>query len=346
MQKSSKRLRIPSVSVIVANMQKRWRHLFGPKSPHKSFVVTRRRDAVQPLLLPGNLHFTREVFRTIRTYRKPFLGMLVLYIVLYGILVGMGSQEAYAGLSDLLKESTDGIFQGAADALWQSSILFVTIASSGLSGAATAAQQIFASLLFIMMWLATVWMLRQGFSGKPVLLRDGLYRSGAPLFAMIVITLIMVVQLVPLGVAFIGYSAAVSTGLLASGVEAMLFWIAAGLLAVLSLYWLVSSFFALIIITIPGTYPLWALQTASRMVAGRRVRLLLRVAWLGLTVILTWGAVLIPTILIDAGVKQLLPAAQGVPIVPFALLVLSAWTLLWSCVYIYLLYRKVVDNEQ
>ncbi|UTX51593.1 hypothetical protein KI440_01420 [Candidatus Saccharibacteria bacterium TM7i] len=326
-------------------IQKIWRRIFGPKTPHRSFRMTRRRDAVRTLKLPGYLALTHEVFRIIFTHKKLLLGLGVVYFVLYGILVGVGSQETYASLSGLLKESAGDAFQGVSGSLWQAGILFTSIATSGLNEALTPTQQIFGALLFIMLWLSVVWLLRSIIAGKKVKMRDGLYNSGTPLFASIVVVLLILLQLLPVGIALVGYTAASSTGLLVGGVEAMLFWIAASLLGLLSLYWILSSFFALIIVTIPGTYPLWAMQTSSKLVSGRRVQLLMRLIWLGIITALTWVAVLVPMILVDAGLKSLIPVMGWVPFVPLTILILSSWSIIWGCTYVYLLYRKVVDNE-
>ncbi len=330
----------------VGVVQLRWRRIFGEKTPHKSFTRTYRRDAIRPLVLPGYLSFTVEVFKTIFAHKRIFLTIALIYAILYAVLVGIGSQEAYRELVDLLKESTEEFFGGEYGAVWQSGVLFMTIASTGLSGELTSVQQLLSIALVVMMWLSVVWLLRNILAGKRVKVRDGLYNAGTPLFASLVVALLMIAQLVPVGIALIGYAAASSVGILAGGVEAMLFWLAAGLLGVLSLYWIVSSFFALIIITIPGTYPLWALHTSSKLVSGRRMQLLLRLVWqVGVTMV-TWATVLIPVILIDAGLKQLIPAIEWMPLVPLTLVALTSWTVLWTCVYIYLLYRKVVDNEQ
>lgn len=322
-----------------------WRRIFGLKTPHKSLRLTRRRDAVRPLVMPGYIAFTREVLGVIKKYKKALFSLLLVYIIVFGILVGVGSQEVYASLVSLFKESAGGVFNGVSGSLWQAGILLASIASSGLSSGITPVQQVFSALLFIMLWLSTVWILRNNLAGKKVSMRDGLYSSGSPLFASIVVMLLIAFQLVPVGFVLMGYSAALATGVLAGGVEAMLFWVAAGLLSVLSIYWILSSVFALIVITIPGTYPLWAMHVSSGMVSGRRVPILLRMVWLGLTVSLTWIIVLFTVILIDAGLKSILPVIEWLPLVPLSVLLLTAWSSLWCCVYMYLLYRKVVDNE-
>ena len=67
-------------------------------------------------------------------------------------------------------------------------------------------------------------------------------------------------QMVPGAVGIITYVAATSAGVVTGGVESMLFAVAAVLLVVLSLYWLTSTIFGLVIVTLPGTYPFRALS--------------------------------------------------------------------------------------
>jgi len=145
-------------------------------------------------------------------------------------------------------------------------------------------------------------------------------------------------------VAAIGYNAAVSTGIIeGGGAPAMAFWVAAALLAILSLFWITSSLFAMVIVTLPGMYPFKALKTAGDIMLGRRVKILLRWVWMLLVVLVAWAVIIIPTILLDMGVKSLWPAIQWLPIVPFVMLLTAAGSTIWIATYVYLLYRKVVD---
>lgn len=317
---------------------------FRDRRPHRSFQLTRRRDYIRPLDLPGNISFTAEVTRTLWKYKKTFLWLIAIYIILYAGLVGVQSQETYGTISDTLKETGSEIFTGNWGAIGQASLLLATVASSGVSTESTEGQQIFSVLLFLMAWLTTVWLLRNLIAGHKVKLRDGLYNSGAPLFAMIIVTLFVAIQLIPIAVAAIGYTAATSTGLLAAGgAGAMLFWIGAALLTVLSLYWITSSLFAMIIVTIPGMYPYQAIRTAGDIMLGRRIKILLRWLWMSLMVVLAWAIVMIPIILIDMGLKSLWPVIAWLPIVPIVTLTMAAATTIWVSAYVYLLYRKVVD---
>ncbi len=317
---------------------------FMERRPHRSFRMTRRRDYVRPLALPGNISFTNEVTRTLWKYKKTFLLLIAIYAVLYALLVGVQSQDTYTTITDTLKDTSGEIFAGNWGAIGQAGLLFLTVASSGVSTESTEAQQIFSVLVFLLVWLTTVWLLRNLLAGHKVKLRDGLYNSGSPLFAMTIIALIIAVQLIPVAVALIAYNAAISSGLIAAGgAGAMLFWIGAAFLAILSLFWITSSLFAMIIVTIPGMYPYQAIKTAGDLMLGRRIKLLLRWLWMALMIIVAWLIVLIPTILLDMGLKSLWPSISWLPLVPVIALFMAAASTVWVSAYVYLLYRKVVD---
>lgn len=324
----------------------KWRSVFGERAPQRTFQLFRRRDAVQPLSLPGYIAFTNQVWQLLWRQKWVFLGLIAIYTVLYAVFVGLGSQETYSSIVESLRGYADEVSGGeVSTTLMETLVLFGTVASTGLTESPSTLQQVFIVIISIMLWLAVVWLVRQHLAGKKVVLKDGLYFSGAPLFAMLVVAGLILLQLIPVALAAVGYSAAMATGLLAGGVEAMLFWAAAGLLGVLSLYWITGSIFALVISAFPGTYPLWAMHMSSKLVRGRRVALLLRLAWTSLVLVAVWAVVLVPVMAFDAGLKQLVSALEWVPIVPVTLLLLKVGSTVWVSTYLYMLYRKVVDNE-
>ena len=315
------------------------------RRPHRSFHRTRRRDYVRSLKLPGYWAFSLDVLRTLRQHKKIFLLLALTYALLTGLLVGIASQDTYTALTDTLSKTSGDIFRGNFGQIGQAGLLFITIASGGVSQTMTEAQQVYSGLIALLMWLTTVWLLRNVLANKRVKLRDGLYNASAPLLSTFLVALLLIVQLLPLAVALIAYSAASSTGLLVGGVEAMLFWIAATLLTILSLYWITSTVIALVVVTLPGMYPFRAIKTAGDLVIGRRVRILLRLLWMVLGAVVTWLVVMVPIIIIDSWIKGLWPAIQGLPIIPVALLAMSSLTVVWLATYVYLLYRKVVADD-
>ena len=62
-------------------------HAFMDRRPHRSFRLTRRRDYIRPLELPGYISFTHEVTTTAWRHRKLLVPLVVIYVVLYSSLV-------------------------------------------------------------------------------------------------------------------------------------------------------------------------------------------------------------------------------------------------------------------
>ncbi len=328
---------IDNVRAKVADIQSR--------RPHRSFLMTRRRDYARSLKLPGYLAFTHQVNQTLRTFRKPLLLLGLFYALTYALLVGIASQDNYTVLTDTFRGAGEEVFEGNLGQLSKAGLILGTILTTGISDKLTDAQQIFAALLMILVWLTTVWLLRNLMAGHKVRVRDGLYNAGAPIISTILVSLVLIVQLLPVGIAAIGYAAASTAGLLSGGIEAMLFWLIMVFLLLLSIYWMTATFFALIVVTLPGMYPMQALRTAGDMVVGRRLRIILRLAWMTVCIAVGWVIVMVPIILLDAWIKGTWTQIEWLPIIPVALLVVTTLSVMWAASYIYLLYRKVVDDD-
>jgi len=324
---------------------KAWQKDFLSRRPHRSFQLTRRRDYVRPLELPGYFAFTDHVNKTVWSHKKMFAGLAAIYLALFIVLVGVGSQATYNTLTDTLKDTGSSITGGDVSQIGQAGLLFVTIATVGITDSPTEAQQIYSILIGLLVWLTTVWLLRNKLAGHKVKLRDGLYNGGAPIIPLFLVALVLIVQLIPVLVAVIAYGAANSSGLLEGGVEAMLFWIGAILLSLLSLFWATSTIFGMVVVTLPGMYPLNALRSAGDLVLGRRIKILLRWVWMFVVLGVYWAIILIPTIFIGLWLSSVWPSFVNVPLVPIVLAVLTTTSVIWISSYVYLLYRKVVDGS-
>lgn len=344
-KKASSKKKQPFFKKVVERQSAFWRRLFGD-NPHKAFRLTKRRDYVRPLNLPNPFLFILEVSRTLWSYKRLFLPLMLIYALLYAAFAGITSQDTYTQIVSSIDQAGGEALAEPWSPIEQAGLTLTSIASGNANGTPSESQMIFGGLIGLMAWLTTVWLLRNIFAGNKVRVRDGLYNSGSPIIATALIILVIIVQLLPIGLAAIGYSAATSSGLIANGgVEAMLFWVAVGLLCALSLYWISSSLFALVIVTLPGMYPLKALNAARQIVLSRRFKLLVRMVWMALFVAIVWATVMILMIMFDSWLKGALPSVQWIPLIPITMLVLNTFGIFWVSVYIYLLYRKVVDNE-
>lgn len=329
---------------LLSKIQKRIKS-YLVRRPHRSFRRTRRRDYGRSLILPGYFKFNKYVFDTIWSNRKIFICLTLTIAIISAAMVGISSQENFSTLKDTLDTTSKDFLKGNWGEAGKAGLLFISTINGSLSGDLTESQQIYSGIIILIAWLATVWLLRNILAGRKVKMRDGLYNSASPILSTFIVAMLFVIQLLPAAIAIIGYSAASSTKLLTGGIEAMLFWIAAGLLVVMSLYFIIGTFFALIIVTLPGMYPSIAVKTAGDLVVGRRTRLLMRVLWMAAEVVIVWAIIMIPVIMIDSWIKNMWKAASWVPSVPVIILGLSSITVIWVASYIYLLYRKVVNDE-
>lgn len=315
------------------------------RRPHRSFQRTRRRDYRRSLDIQGYWSFTNYVRATLWKQKRLFGGLILVYLLITIVVSGIGAQDAYMNLSDTLKETGGDVFQGNWGKIGSASLLLVTSVTTGLTPNVTQAQSVLGGLAVFFAWLSTIWLLRNVVAGRRVALRDGLYNSGSPVLSTVIVGFVLAIQLLPAAIAILLYNAASYSGLLDSGVAAMLFWIADALLVLLSLYWVTSTFIALVVVTLPGMYPFQAIKTAGDLVIGRRLRVLFRLLWLAVTIIVMWAIIVIPIILFDDWLKQLLPAISWLPLVPLTILTLSSVTIIFATSYIYLLYRKVVEDD-
>jgi hypothetical protein len=319
---------------------------FLNRRPHRSFRLTDRRDYKRSLKLPGFFMLTLEVSALLWKNKKTFglLGLcFFVLIILFGL---MGSQDTYQKIQELLNGTApEGLFEGATGEISKAGLLLFTILTQGINTQPDSGQQIIAVFISLYVWLTAIWLLRNVIADKKVKLRDGLYNAGAPILPTLLMFMILLIQLIPVAIAIIISSAAFQSGLIDGGVAAMLATIGIALMLTLSMYWITSTIFALIIITLPGMYPMRAMAIAGDLVVGRRLRLLLRILWMFFVVICWWVVVMIPVILLDTWIKSIFEQINWLPVIPVAFLIMSTFTVIWSATYIYLLYRKVVDDD-
>jgi hypothetical protein len=319
---------------------------FLNRRPHRSFLLTKRRDYKRTLKLPGFFILTLEASALLWKNKKVFSLLGICFFVLIILFGLMGSQDTYQKIQDILNGTApEGLFEGASGEIGKAGLLLFTLLTQGISAQPDPGQQIIAIFISLYVWLTVIWLLRNIVADKKVKLRDGLYNAGAPILPTLLMFMIVLVQLIPAAIAIIVSAAAFQSGLIEGGAAAMLATIGVALMVTLSMYWITSTIFALIIITLPGMYPMRAMAIAGDLVIGRRLRLLLRIVWMLVVVICWWVVVMIPVILLDNWIKSIFEQISWLPVIPVVFLIMSTLTIIWSATYIYLLYRKVVDDD-
>lgn len=314
---------------------------------HKSFKRSYREDYVRKTSTPGLLNHAVTTFQVIFKNWKVFLPFIGIMVVLYIILVGLLSENLYQQFQDAINESNAELAGNELGNFAKASLLLIsTVATGGFDSGMDEVGMVFMVELFLVMWLVTIFLLRHYYSGSRPKLRDALYNAMAPFISTILIFVIIFLQAIPIMLVLITYSAAISTNFLATPFYALVYFIFAALMILLSLYMLSSSLMALTAVTAPGVYPGVALGSAADITAGRRTRIIIRLFYLILVVALIYIVTMLPVILIDLGLKSALSWLEGVPIVPFFLLVVTCFVFVYATAYIYRYYRWLLDYDE
>ena len=312
-------------------------------SPHKSFRRSYREDYRRDTNVPGIMQHVFETFKILFSNWKLFLPLLILSIVLYAILVGVMSETNYVRFQDILDQTSEQVAGGDIGGVAKAGLLLVSaVTSGGLSGESGEAATIFGLIVFLMVWLTTIFMLRHRLAGHKISLRDGLYNAMTPLISTLVVLMVALIQCIPIFILIIAYSAAIQTEFLATPFYALLFFVFAIIMIVLSGYLLSSSLIALVAVTAPGLYPIKALNTASELMMGRRIKFVIRLIALILVLLVVWAIVMLPLILFDLWMKTF-AWTEGIPFVPICLIVMTCFTFIYASAYLYLYYRWLLE---
>lgn len=314
---------------------------------HKSFKRSYREDYERKTETPGLLTHAMTTFQLIFKHWKTFFALIAIMTVAYIILVGLLSEDLYQQFQTSIDETSSSLANGEIGNFAKAGLLLIsTITTGGLDTGMGEVQTVFMVILFLIMWLVTIYLLRHFLAGGRPKLRDALYNALGPLVSTLLVFCVIFIQAIPLMLVAITYSAAVMTDFLSTPFYALVYFIFAAVMVLISAYLLSSSLMALVAVTAPGVYPLAALFNASDLMAGRRTRLIIRLLYLILVIALIYLVAILPVILLDLWLKSLWSWLAGWPIVPFALLVVTCFVFIYATTYLYRYYRWLLDYKE
>lgn len=315
-------------------------------NPHKSFRRSYREDYNRELEVPGIMYHIFASFKVIFKNWKLFLPLLIIAIILSGLFVGIMDEGTYVEFQDILDETSEQIAGGDVGNVAKAGLLLLsTVTTGGLSGSSNEAAVVFAIIIFLIIWLVTIFLLRHRLAGHEIKLRDGLYNATTPLISTFVVFVVALFQCIPIFLLIIVLSAAVKTEFLATPFYALLFFVFAALMILISGYLLSSSLIAFVAVSAPGLYPMRALQTASDLMMGRRVKFIIRLIALILALAIIWVIILIPLILFDLWMKTF-EWTKGIPFIPICLTTMTCFSGIYITAYLYLYYRWMLGYEE
>ena len=310
---------------------------------HRSFRRSYREDYERQTELPGLLSHIAATFKIIRQNFKIFLPLIGLIALLYISLVGLMSESTFQEFKESIDNTNKELVSGRLGNLGRAGLTLVGTVTTGGLTTMNDAQKIFSILLFMITWLVSIYLARHLLAGHHPRMRDGLYNALSPLISTLFVALIVFIELIPI----ITYQAAVSTEFLKTPFYALVYFIFASLMTILSVYLTSSSLMGLIAVSAPGLYPLTAIETARNLIAGRRIRFLVRILYLFFWVALIYVIIVLPAILLDILVKGAFPWLNdlAIPFVPFVLLIVTVFIFIFISIYVYLFYRQLLDYK-
>lgn len=330
-----------------ASRNKIWAKKSARLKLHRSFKRSYREDYVRGLEAPGLVTHATSTLKILFKNWKLFGGLLLIIVFMNIIFVGLMSEDTYQTVQDSIDESSEVLQYGEIGRVAKSGLLLIsTVATGGLTKGMTEVQQVFAFLFSAVTILVTVYYLRHLMAGNHPKIRDGLYNALSPLVSTMLILLLIFVHLIPIFIFMIIYSTAIATNFLSQPLYAFLFWLFGSLLILLSAYLLPGSILALCASTVPGIYPMQAVHATSDMIQGRRTKFIIRVFFALLFIAVIWVIVMLPLIWLDLVLKQNIEWVEGIPFISFMLQIMTTFTVIYLTSYIYLFYRRMLDDPE
>ena len=241
---------------------------------HRSFRRSYREDYNRSTELPGLMAHAFATLKIITKNKKIFIPLITLIIILYITLVGLMSETTFVDFKNSIDRTNKELVSGRFGNLGRAGLTLIGTVTTGGLTTMNDAQKVFATLLFMITWLVSIYLTRHILAGRQIKMRDGLYNALSPLVSSFFVALIIFIELIPIMVVIITYQAAIATEFLKTPFYALVYFIFASLMSLLSIYLVSSSTLGLVAVSAPGLYPLVAIETARNLIAGRRLRFL------------------------------------------------------------------------
>ena len=313
---------------------------------HRSFKRSYHEDYQRKTELPSLTSQASAAFKMFFKFWKIFLPLLLIFVGLYIFLIGAMSENTLADVKANVEQTNKDVADGKIGTVGKAGLTLLGIISTGGLTTMNDAQIVIAVLLFTIIWLVTIYLARHLLAGhQEIKMRDGFYSALSPLVSTLVVGLIIFLEAVPIMLTIIVFQVALTTEFLSTPFYALLFFMFAALMITLSLYLLSSSFFAIIVVSAPGLYPLTAVRMAKNLIMGRRLRFLIRVFYLVIIVALLYLLLLMPAIILDGVLKAQFAwlAESKIPFVAIIQLTITVFIFIYLSIYFYLFYRALLD---
>lgn len=305
---------------------------------HRSFYLTKRGNFVRKINIASPLRFIGQVSRFVWANRRIYLWPWLIISVIMYLVIGVNDNQNYLSIRDAIVE---------VDSLnyIQQVIAAVVTVITGALIAVGGANQFIIAVTLLLSWLALVYIARHVYSGNTKLtFRRAFYESAAPLVPILCIIFLILLQAVPLVLVSVGYVALSGAMYINQGIsiENMSAVLALSAAVALTVYWMSASLLSLIVVTIPGIYPMRALYESTVLIAGRRAKVLGRLLVMIVIGLLAMIVVSMPLVMLDRWLKF----NDYFPLIQLMMSFVVGGLVVWMSVYLYMLYRRLIDSPE
>lgn len=297
------------------------------KPQYKSFRLHRPIKSHRPQILSSYKIFKRSI-QSIKSQKKVFIGIVGVYLVLSLIFV-----KGFSSTLDIptLKETFNSFYSGAGAQTAGTLALFgVLVGSSGANKGADGAS-VYQALVAIISILAILWVHRNPSAKNRI--RDGFYKGMHPFVPLILVIGVISFQVIPFGFGSWLYSVTIQGGVAVTLAEKFAWLIVVFLLFLSSMYMIASSFFALIIVTLPNVQPMQALRGARELVRHRRWAAMRKLLFLPVPLLIGSGLVMFPFLLWAPAIAE------------WVFFIVSGFGWLVGVSYIYEVYMELLNEK-
>jgi hypothetical protein len=295
------------------------------KSSYKSLRLSKRLKPITAKKLSSAPRLFRNSLAVLKQHWRLFGSILVVYAVLNLVLVrSFSAGTDIRELKDLL------LSESGSGGEWGTGLVLFSYLIGSNGSVESESGGLYQTMLIVIVGLALVWALRQVHAGAKPKMRQAFYQGMYPLVPFLLVTVVILIQLVPLIIGATVYSAITSNNIAVTAPEQLIWALIFFLLVLLSLYMICSSLFALYIVMLPDMTPMKALRSARQLVMHRRWLVLRKVAFLPVILLLIAAAVMVPLIVLAA------------PLAVWGFFVLSVLGLAVTHSYLYSLYRELL----
>jgi hypothetical protein len=292
---------------------------------HRSFKLTRKKyQQAEPVI--GVDEIVRQTHKLIFRNKKIYLGLMAMHAAfVFVFILGLGTSFSLVDA----KEAVEGAVGGTSSQASIGVALFSYLAGT-VSAGATEGSGVYQGALVLIFSLAVIWASRQLLAGEKIGIRDPLYKGMYPLIPFLLVLTVIAVEFAPLAAGAFLYDTVIQNGLAVSTLEKVIWLILFILVSLLTLYMIISSVFALYIVTLPEVHPVQALRSARDLVLHRRKSITLRFLALPLLMLMVSMVIFVPIIIFAAMVAEVL------------FIVALSYAITFAHVYMYVLYRSLI----